>query len=450
MEDDKELLEKLKINIALSNFKDEKNKQTTLCKEKWGYNMKKKILAIGAACFIAVSGVALAFNGEKIVNHFRGLGNGIDTAANNGYIENVDMEPIKEETEVQNKEVENVNVGVKIDDFVMDDYNLSVKFSFQFEDGIENVLNLDNLHNIELDDLYILDENNVLIYNMLKEEEFNEVCNKHNLDLEFGEFSDNCLNNGLNSFVSVASQELKLAELQYNMYTDKYPKSKELDFYFTKITFTENDKEEKTTLVGDWHIHLDVPEKFYNRTEEYYKVTSCTNENFNIYTAKVTDTGFEFGMTIDNEKEPEYPEELTKKMTEIHEQYGNGDIPYNSPEYSEEKQEEEMYKLNELLNTSPYKEMREEYYKKAMPILSDGWTFTGDKEGESCYVMNENNEKFECTLSPSRKCSYKFIDGDKYDFYETYSMTKYDATDNITMVINYRGTMEYITLSKIK
>ena len=73
-----------------------------------------------------------------------------------------------------------------------------------------------------------------------------------------------------------------------------------------------------------------------------------------------------------------------------------------------------------------------------------------DINQKGCYVMNNKGEKFECTMSPSRKCNYNFIDGDKYDFYETYSMTKYDATDDITMVVNYRGTLEYIKLQKVK
>jgi len=34
------------------------------------------------------------------------------------------------------KLIDNVKVGAKIDDFIMDDYNLSVKFDFEFDENI--------------------------------------------------------------------------------------------------------------------------------------------------------------------------------------------------------------------------------------------------------------------------------------------------------------------------
>ena len=106
----------------------------------------------------------------------------------------------------------------------------------------------------------------------------------------------------------------------------------------------------------------------------------------------------------------------------------------------------------ELANKNDFgREMLEKYEKEDTPILSRGLTIDVKSDIEDgCYVMNNKGEKFECTMSPSRKCNYNFIDGDKYDFYETYSMTKYDATDDITMVVNYRGTLEYIRLQKVK
>ena len=191
-----------------------------------------------------------------------------------------------------------------------------------------------------------------------------------------------------------------------------------------------------------------MPEKFYNRSEEYYKVVSSTNDRFNIYSAKLTDTGFEFGMTIKDEHKPTYPEEVKNGRKNIIEKYGVLD---EDGLYTTESQKIMSQKMNELSVASPYKEMLEKYEKEDTPILSRGLTIDVKSDIEDgCYVMNNKGEKFECTMSPSRKCNYNFIDGDKYDFYETYSMTKYDATDDITMVVNYRGTLEYIRLQKVK
>ena len=201
-------------------------------------------------------------------------------------------------------------------------------------------------------------------------------------------------------------------------------------------------------LSGNWNIIIDVPEKFYNRSEEYYKVVSSTNYRFNIYSAKLTDTGFEFGMTINSEHKPIYPDKVTSERRNIIEKYG---VLNEERLYTPESQKIMSQKMKELSVTSPYKEMLEKYEEENTPILSRGLTLDVKSDIEDgCYVMNNKGEKFECTMSPSRKCNYNFIDEDKYDFYETYSMTKYDATDDITMVVNYRGTLEYIKLQKVK
>lgn len=426
MKNSKELFEELQGNIAVSNFEEE---YTLKEKNYWRvYEMKKRIIAISMGAIMLASGVAFGFHGEEILSYMKGLGNGIDTAANNGYIEKTDMETMQQDTTVENNIIDNVKVGAKIDDFIMDDYNLSVKFDFEFDENIDKIINLENIKNIELSDLCVLDENNTMLYS--------------------ASFNENATNSGLNSFIKVNSKELRKIELQYNMYADKYPKSRKLSFNFSKIEFQEMDKNKKTVLSGNWNINIDVPEKFYNRSEAYYKVVSSTNDNFNIYSAKLTDTGLEFGMTIKDEHKPTYPEAVKNKRKNIIEQYG---ILNEDGLYTSESQKIMSQKINELSVTSPYKELLEEYEKKDTPILSRGLTLDVKSDIENgCYVMNNKGEKFECTMSPSRKCNYNFIDGDKYDFYETYSMTKYDATNDITMVVNYRGTLEYIKLQKVK
>lgn len=422
----KELFEELQGNVIVDNFERE-----YILKDKiyWKvYEMKKKIIAISMGGIMLVSGVAFGFYGDEIMNYMKGLGKGIDTAANNGYIEKMNMETIKQDTTVPNNIVDNVNVGTKIDDFIMDDYNLSVKFDFEFDENINKVIDLENIKNIELSDLCVSDENNIILYS--------------------ASYNENAINSGLNSFIKVSSKELRKTELQYNMYADKYPKSRKLSFKFSKIEFQEIDKTEKTVLSGNWNIIIDVPEKFYNRSEEYYKVVSSTNNRFNIYSAKLTDTGFEFGMTINAEHKPIYPEKVTSERRNIIEKYG---VLNEERLYTPESQKIMSQKMKELSVTSPYKEMLEKYEDENTPILSRGLTLDVKSDIEDgCCVMNNKGEKFECTMSPSRKCNYNFIDGDKYDFYETYSMTKYDATDDITMVVNYRGTLEYIKLQKVK
>ena len=55
----------------------------------------------------------------------------------------------------------------------------------------------------------------------------------------------------------------------------------------------------------------------YNRTSESYRVISCDNKDFEVYQSKVTDTGFEIGVTISNIEEPElsFTDEERKKFS---------------------------------------------------------------------------------------------------------------------------------------
>lgn len=300
MKSSKELFEELQGNITAENFEKE---YTLKEKNYWRvYEMKKRIIAITMGGIMLASGVAFGFHSEEIINYMKGLGKGIDAAANNGYIEKTNMETVQQDTTVENNIIDNVKVGAKIDDFIMDDYNLSVKFDFEFDENIDKVINLEKIKNIELSDLCVSDENNIILYS--------------------ASYNKNAINSGLNSFIKANSKELRKTELQYNMYADKYPKSRKLNFKFSKIEFQEIDKNEKTVLSGNWNINIDVPEKFYNRSEEYYKIVSSTNDRFNIYSAKLTDTGFEFGMTIKDEHKPTYPEEVKNERKNIIEKYG--------------------------------------------------------------------------------------------------------------------------------
>lgn len=465
------IMEKSRMKIAVSNLEREYGMEKG---NKRKFNILK-IASTTAACLILTTGIVFAKDIEKFVRErFNfGLGQGVDNAAENGYIEEPKMEPVESETKIEVPErnlgtiVENLNVGAKIDSFLMDDYNLSVEFSFQFDEEIKEVVDFDSIHQITLSDLIVLDEEKRIIYasTMMGKEKFDEFCNLQGLDFEYGECNENYMNNGLNWFPQNISQYSNSVGLVYNMYTDEYPKSKELNFYFTEIMFEEEhyEGEERTTeiiiLTGNWEIHVDVPEKMYNRTSESYKVISCENDRFEIYAAKVMDTGFEIGIMISDMKKPEYPEELRKKEQELRANQEEGE------EYGKE--------WIKLITTSPYREMWNDYHTKGDPINVTGYNLMiiddekverANNSGEipvdgydnnqnrsaGCYVLNSNGEKFTSTMSPSRKYNNSFVKGDKFDFYETFGMTKYDATDKITVVIDFYGEPVKIELEKAK
>ena len=197
----------------------------------------------------------------------------------------------------------------------------------------------------------------------------------------------------------------------------------------------------------------------YNRSEEYYKVISCENDSFDIYTSKVMDTGFELGILISDIVKPEYPKKLQEKERELLDKH-QGETDRTG--YSED--------WTRFICTSPYREMWNDYYTRTHPINVEGYSFmliTDEKveramnpggipvdnqteNTEGCYVVNSNGKKFKSTMSPSRKSKYNFIEGNKFDFYETFGMTKYDATDRISLVIEFLGEPVKIELEKIK
>ena len=81
-------------------------------------------------------------------------------------------------------------------------------------------------------------------------------------------------------------------------------------------------------------------------------------------------------------------------------------------------------------------------------ISSDQFALTKEKPIPS-YVENEMGEKFECNFSPSRRCKNLFLEGNKFDFYETFNMVKNNSTQNIKVVLYYYGQPVTIELEKI-
>lgn len=315
-----EKLEKLKKNIAIYNFIEEFNKNTI----KGGkYSMKKKLIATACASLILVSGIVVATNIENIKTHFRNLGKGVETAVENGYIATPNAEKTDPNTVAINEEIQvnNINAKISMENFLMDDVNLSTQILFSFDDKIKEVVDLDKVSSIELTDLIVRDEENRIIYGGNNEERFKKYCEDNNLNYTFCEFNDNYMNCGVNCFTVTKDNESNTIRIMYNMYTDKFPKSKKLYFSFGKIEmleFTEIETIQNRIIVnGNWEIPVDVPKEMYNRTEEHYKLVSCDNPDFDVYTAKVTNTGFEIGLIISNIEQPKTDMEKLRKIRNI-------------------------------------------------------------------------------------------------------------------------------------
>ena len=439
MKSSKELFEELQNNIAISNF--EKEEYTLKKKIDWrGYTMKKKIVAISTACFILISGVAFAFNGENIINYFRGLGNGIDSAIENGYIAepNMEYESSRATTtdEAKGITLDDINVKAKIEDFLMDDLNISTHFLFEIDTKINDTIDFDDLKSVELKDLIVTDEENRILYCMNKEA-FDKYCVDNNLNYNFSEFNENYYNCGLNNFIVRKTKENGNIQLTYNMYTggeQSYPKSKKLYFKFSNIVLKRNDWLENensiVNLKGNWEMDVDVPEKMYNRKSISYKVIKNENKDFEITNATLYDTGFEFGMIVSNMKRPEIPQ-LVKDLWK---QQEDGKI--------------DVDEMNRLINEDEeIHKAFEEYMSR--PIETYRYSPT-DSYDTITYVENEKGQKFESTMSPSRRQDGNYIAGDKYSFFETFGLTSSDATDKLKVKVLFKDTQYTIELERVK
>lgn len=427
-----DVINNIRERVAVQNFSEE-NKRINK------KNIFIKPTIISVSCLILITGVVFAK--DHIISYF-GLGKGIDKAVENGYIENPDMSYIESDVIADNEltgiVVDNVGASLKIEKFLMDDLNLSVDFSFIFDEAIKQTIDLDNIKNIELKDLIVTDEAKRIIF-CLDKEIFEQYCEENNLEYEFGEFNNNYMNNGLNSFIRYHNKEYNQLDLVYNMYADGYPKSKKLNFKFTSIVITENgeeiEKRNKVILKGNWNIDLEVPEKMYNRQTTPYKVVSCSNKDFEITNASASDTGFEIGIVISNMPKPIDP--LFEKMKKYYSMVENGEMT----------EEESYIELNKFANSEEYQEYS---WSEGRPIMDIPHSeMYGEKIEDTSYVENEKGEKFEITMSPSRRQNHNFVDGDKFDYYETYGLTKYDATDKIKVQIMFKGSPVIIELEKI-
>lgn len=384
-------------NYKTSNFGKNKNR----------FIIKRRIIATICASFILVSGIVVATNIKNNKKSDRGLGDGVDTAIENGYIATPDMNYIESNVVINSEPInlDSAKVDLKIEDFFMDDVNLSVNATLKLDESISTSININEVYEIELRDFIVKDEENRIVYTT-----------------EYG----------VNSYIENKTNEL--IQFAYNMYSDNFPKSKKLYFSLNTIRLRANLQNEQPTIYdlnGEWNFELDVPEKMYNRLEEHYRVISCDNKSFDVYTAKVTDTGFEIGVIISNIERYKFDKEKYDEFIILNDAYNKGEIS-----------EEEYIKVNEWYWDWIYSNY-------PISISSNNFALTKEKPIPS-YVENESGERFECTMSASRKCKNHFLEGDKFDFYETFNMVKNNSTQNIKVVLYYYGQPVTIELEKIE
>ena len=213
------------------------------------------------------------------------IGKGVIKMAENGYMQNTDMDFI-----------ENNGISIKIDNILMDDYNLDIVFEVQSEEDIESI------YNIEISDLIISDENNNLIYcGYDRIDLYEQFCKKHNIEFSNKNMHNNYTNGGYQS--EVISKTDNSVKFLYKMYSDGYPNSKKLIFNFKNINIASSiedsiDNKASQSLEGNWNIEIDLPEKIYNREVIIYNVKDDSDKANNIIVEEARGSYTEMHITI--------------------------------------------------------------------------------------------------------------------------------------------------------
>lgn len=296
------ILENVRLKISISNFqKEEKLEEMKVNKSIF------KVVAVACCAILSITGAVFAKDiGEYVKQFFGGnTSKGVEIAANNGYIANV-------ETEYQNTE----GIEIAVDSFVMDDNNFAINFKMKFSDEYK----IEEMLGVDLYDLKIIDENGKKVFatHAVEAEEMSvyksEQEAKENYDAFCGGYGPSVERIGDN-------------ELMYNLSATRmgsiFPKSKKLYVTFSRIHIRKDQNENSINkwYKGNWEFELDVPEVMYNREIAIYKVKNCSDENTIVGDAILSNTSFRISIPLSTTKKVNYelldtstPENITDKM----------------------------------------------------------------------------------------------------------------------------------------
>ena len=158
-------------------------------------------------------------------------------------------------------------------------------------------------------------------------------------------------------------------------------------------------------IEGIWNLEISIPEEFYNRNVLLYKVKSCSNPNINVSKAEVTNTGMKFELFIEEEKiynENDSEEVINQKIAEANER---------STENLIERAEQGNY-FGYYMGD----------FKKDTYVETD--------DGVKFYPSNSNAEESGC---------YTDLFNGIVNYWQTYNLTSYDATQNLKIYLQYKG-----------
>lgn len=421
-------------------------------------NSFKMIFATVCCSILLITGIVFAKQIEEAIHYKFSIGQGVDTAIKNGNIAEPKMEFIEDTmvmTDAKTGEyIDNIPMKVKLESAFMDDDRIAVELAFEFDIKIDEYVNLgklssegyidyENSHYTEITDLVVMDEENRLLgCNKDREDDYYNYCKKHQIKTsEFkpyglvagtsmGEESvyrdDKTLKLTLESLIGVSKEYI------VGKSKPDFPHSKKICVSFSEIHLTPKllgpGNEVYLKSEKGFEFETEFPKEIYERTDIIYEQTKSERENVKVIGGKLSNSNFLVAFEINGVEYPEYP----ARMVEIESQ---GPINEKAETYEERYGEE-------------YAKLYREYYNKVDMIRING-SSRGEpyKKSDGCYVLNANGKRFD--WEGQKRGEY--VNGEsRYCGYLTFTMTKYDATDEVVFVLDLYGEPVKIYLKKIE
>lgn len=198
--------------------------------------------------------------------------------------------------------------------------------------------------------------------------------------------------NGYSMGQKVVSDNQIMLSLSSAAEVKAFPKSKKLYISFSRITLKDLPNDE--VYKGNWKFEEDVPEEMYNRETVIYKVKSCSDDKTVVEDAVLSNTAFKISI----------PVTTTDKI-----------------DYKALYDRENMKSIYSLIA------LQKEYVE-----TSDGKRFEISKDGTNGYGGANGENKI-------------------IDYHQTFDLTKYDATDTLTVhIFTNSGEEIIIEYEKLK
>ena len=250
-------------------------------------------IAITILCILTITGGVVFANDIKELfynlkeNIFGTHNDGITTAIENSYDEKIDMEYI-----------ESNNVKLKIEQILLDDYNLGITCKIQFNELEENSY-LENIYKIEFKNTLIMDDSNNVLYAKYENiEEFYKYCEINNLDK--GIWGQGYSNGSYSGKI----KNIQNNNLIFSFYTgsEKFPISKKMYIKFDTIYLFNRDENLNNTINGVWEMEVDIEKIAKKRNTIEYSIVDINDNKTTVTKANLSMSNMKLELITSSEK----------------------------------------------------------------------------------------------------------------------------------------------------